>query len=118
MIFPAIKYFIAGKIIPQPQPSKGATYARKIAKEDGRIDWNEPARVLWNRVRAFTPWPGAFTFQQVDGKQRLLKIWSAEVTPEQRGKPGEVLSRDKTGIVVRAGTDALRITELQREGGR
>ena len=53
--------YVAGKIQPQPQPAEGASYAPKIKKEDGRIDWNLPAQEIWNRLRAFTPWPGAFT---------------------------------------------------------
>ena len=54
--------YVAGKIKPTPQPSEGASHAPKIKKEDGRIDWNQPARTILNRLRAFTPWPGAFTF--------------------------------------------------------
>ena len=54
--------YVAGKIQPQPQPAEGVSHAPKIKKEDGRIDWNLPAQTIWNRLRAFTPWPGAFTF--------------------------------------------------------
>jgi len=54
--------FVAGKVQPQPQPVEGVGHAPKIKKEDGRIDWNLPAKTIWNRLRAFTPWPGAFTF--------------------------------------------------------
>ncbi len=53
--------YVTGKIQPQAQPAEGASYAAKIKKEDGRIDWNQPAHVIWNHLRAFTPWPGAFT---------------------------------------------------------
>ena len=53
--------YVAGKILPQPQPAEGSTYAAKIKKEDGKIDWHRPAVQIWNRLRAFTPWPGAFT---------------------------------------------------------
>ena len=87
-------------------------------KEDGRIDWTQSGRVIWNRIRAFTPWPGAFTFQDAQPKPRLLKVWKAEVCLDQQGRPAEVLSCDKTGIVVGCGQHALRITEVQREGGR
>ncbi len=58
-----------GKSSRQPQPAAGVSHAAKIKKEDGRIDWNLPARTIWNRLRAFTPWPGAFTF--------LPKQWRA-----------------------------------------
>jgi methionyl-tRNA formyltransferase len=130
--------FVAGKIQPQPQPVEGVSHAPKIKKEDGRIDWNLPAKTIWNRLRAFTPWPGAFTFWlgvppsggngiHIGGppeggtpnKPRpiLLKIWKAEIV-EQSGGAGEILSADKNGITVGCGNNALRILELQREGGR
>ena len=110
--------FVAGRIIPRPQPATGASYARKVTKEDGRIDWSQPARALWNRVRAFTPWPGTFTFQQAEPRSRLLKIGSAEVDPQSSGPPGTILKADRSGIVVGCGELALRILQLQREGGR
>ncbi len=116
--------YIAGKITPQPQPAEGSSYAAKIKKEDGQIDWNSPAEKIWNRLRAFTPWPGAFTFY--DGK--LLKIWKATFAQEacyegiflhRSGlKAGTILSADKNGILVLCGKDALMVFELQREGGR
>ena len=109
--------YVAGKIQPMPQPAAGASYAAKIKKEDGRMDWNQPAQTLWNRLRAFTPWPGAFTFLKAEPRPRLLKIWKAEVV-EKSGGVGEVLSADKTGIVVGCGQSALRVLELQREGGK
>jgi methionyl-tRNA formyltransferase len=105
--------------------------APKIKKEDGRIDWNQPAKTIWHRLRAFTPWPGAFTFlpalpsvgrasPQAEvsiQKPQLLKIWNAEVV-EHSGEAGTVLSADKNGIVVGCGQNALRILELQIAGGR
>jgi methionyl-tRNA formyltransferase len=130
--------YVAGKIQPKAQPAEGVSYAAKIKKEDGRIDWSQPARTIWNRLRAFTPWPGAFTFwlgvppsggnairteEPPKGgnpsplRPILLKIWKAEIA-EKTGVAGEVLSADKTGIVVGCGENALRILELQREGGR
>ncbi len=139
--------YVTGKIQPAPQPAAGVSHAAKIKKEDGRIDWNQPAQTIWNRLRAFTPWPGAFTFlpKAMEGTasvpssatsrgsdktlpSKMLKIWKAEVV-EQSGvgacrdeaskrRPGEVLSADKTGMVVGCGQNALRVLELQREGGR
>jgi methionyl-tRNA formyltransferase len=109
--------FVAGKIQPVPQSAEGASHAPRIKKEDGRIDWNLPAKTVWNRLRAFTPWPGAFTSLAGKPNPHLLKIWKAE-TVEQSGRMGELLSADKNGIVVACGKDALRILELQREGGR
>jgi methionyl-tRNA formyltransferase len=117
LLVETIPAYLEGTIKPQPQPPEGSTYAAKIKKEDGKIDWIRPAVQNWNRLRAFTPWPGAFTFLQAEPRLQLLKIWKAEVV-EQTGPVGTVLSADKTGIVVGCGRDALRILELQREGGR
>ncbi len=110
--------YVAGKITPRPQPAEGGGYARKITKEDGHLDWTQPARVLWNRVRAFTPWPGAFTFLPGEPKPCRLKIRAADVTESFTGRPGEILRADKAGIVVGCGAQALRILSLQQEGGR
>jgi methionyl-tRNA formyltransferase len=109
--------YVAGKIQPRPQGAGQATHAPKIKKEDGRIDWRWPARAVWNRVRAFAPWPGAFTFLPAQPQPQLLKIWQAEVVP-QNGAPGEILSADKSGILIGCGQNALRVTMVQREGGR
>ena len=109
--------YVAGKIVPQPQSAAGATYAAKIKKEDGQINWQLPAPEIWNRLRAFTPWPGAFTHLAGTGQPTLLKIWRA-VPETQAGRAGEVLAADKTGIVVGCGQGSLRILELQREGGK
>ena len=113
-----IPAYVAGKIKPQKQPTEGASYARKIKKEDGRIDWNLPARRIWNMVRAFVPWPVAFTYLPEKDKTHLLKIWSAVEEPGMNGAPGTVLRADKSGLVVACGEDALRILTLQREGGK
>ena len=137
LLVQTIPDYVAGKIQPRPQPAEGVSLAPKIKKEDGRIDWSLPARTLRNRLRAFTPWPGAFTFlrttvegnassapQSTKGQgsdealpSTLLKIWKAEVI-EQSGEAGTILSADKSGIVVACGRGALRILELQREGSR
>jgi methionyl-tRNA formyltransferase len=129
LLVETIPDYVAGKIQSKAQPAEGASYAAKIKKEDGKIDWNEPAEKILNRLRAFTPWPGAFTFlrnaehrsagRAMIGvpKPQLLKIWKAEVV-EKSGGAGEILSADKNGIVVACGKNALRILELQREGGR
>ena len=110
--------YLAGKIVLRPQPAEGASYARKITKEDGRLDFYQPARTLWNRIRAFTPWPGAFAFQPASPKPRLLKIWEAKVDEDVTGRPGQILSADKAGVIVGCGQHALRILSLQQEGGR
>jgi methionyl-tRNA formyltransferase len=109
--------YVAGRIQPHPQPAEGASYARKITKEDGHIDWSRPARTIWNQVRGLIPWPGAFSFLPAQPQPHLLKIWKAQVA-DFSGSPGEIMQVDKTGIVVGCGEKALRVLEIQREGGR
>jgi methionyl-tRNA formyltransferase len=110
--------YVAGRITPRPQPAEGVSYARKITKDDGRLDWNLPARTLWNRVRGLTPWPGTYTFLPGEGPPVMLKIWQAVPLGPSGGQPGEILQADKAGVVVACGEGALRILTLQREGGR
>ena len=112
-----IPEYVAGHLRPRPQPAEGVSHAPKIKKQDGQIDWTQPARAVWNRVRAMIPWPGAFTRLPTEWHSHLLKIWEVEVTP-LLGQPGHVLRADKSGIVVGCGADALRLLVLQREGGR
>jgi methionyl-tRNA formyltransferase len=116
LLMETIPDYVGGKIQPKPQ-SEDVTYAPKIKKEDGRIDWKLPAQTILNRLRAFMPWPGAFTFLKSESKPCLLKIWKAEVI-QKTGEPGEILSADSHGIAIGCGKDALKILELQREGGR
>ena len=117
LLVSTIRDHAAGKIRPRPQPAEGASLARKLNREDGRLDWKLTAGELWNRVRAFTPWPGAFTHLPAQPQPHLLKIWRAEVV-EGRGGAGDVLAAGKTELVVACGAGALRLLEVQREGGR
>jgi methionyl-tRNA formyltransferase len=110
--------YLAGRLTPQPQPTEGATYARKISKEDGRLDWTRPAREVWNRIRGLNPWPGTYTYLAAAPRPRLLKIHAASVGLATGGAPGEILSADRTGLVVACGQGAVGLTEVQREGGR
>jgi methionyl-tRNA formyltransferase len=118
LLIPTLNDFAAGRIRATPQNHAEATHVRKIKKEEGQLEWSQSAGVLQNRIRAFTPWPGAFTFQKVNEKPRLLKIQRAEVDMNATGAPGTVLVADASGIVVACGEGALRIVKLQREGGR
>ena len=99
------------------QDHKKATYAPKLKKEDGAIDWENSADKIHNRIRAFTPWPGCFT--RLDKK--ILKIWKAKPAADKPGpksKPGAILETNKNGILVKTGKGALNIEELQLEGSR
>jgi len=113
MIVEALRKMEAGQLASVPQPEEGVTYAAKIAKEEAKLDFSLPAEVLWRRVRAFNPFPGAQG--QVDGV--TVKLWNAELAPGQ-GEPGQVLAADAQGIVVACGEGALRLLELQKPGGK
>lgn len=109
--------YIVGRTHPCVQTSEGATYAPRIKKEEGHLNWGQPARALWNRVRGLLPWPGAFTFLPASPTPHLLKVWQAEPV-EGSGLPGEVLQADRNGIVIACGQGALRTLVVQLEGGR
>jgi methionyl-tRNA formyltransferase len=109
--------WVQGRIEARPQPTEGVSNARKITKEDGRVDWSQPARVIWNRLRAFTPWPGTYCFLPAEPKPQFLKLHTARPV-EGSGQPGSVMGADSHGVVVTCGEGALCVTELQLEGGR
>ncbi|HEX5389546.1 MAG TPA: methionyl-tRNA formyltransferase [Burkholderiaceae bacterium] len=99
-----------------PQPTEGVTYAHKIEKHEALIDWTLPAEVLARRVRAFDPFPGALTHHGSDN----LKVWAAEAEREaaEASPPGTVLEASAGGVRVATGQGVLRLTELQRAGGK
>lgn len=94
-----------------PQAADLATYAPKLKKSDGRLDWRAPASALSLRVRAMSPWPG--TSARLDG--HVLKIHAAREAAGF-GDPGEVISAGPEGVVVAAGAGSLALRELQVEG--
>jgi len=97
-----------------PQDPEEATYASKLKKSDGRLDWALPARELYNRIRGFNPWPGCF-IELRQPKPLLIKVLKARVVPGQ-GQPGEILSVEGAGPVIQTGAQALRLLEVQPEG--
>ena len=102
-------------LLPTVQPADGVTYAHKIDKAEGLIDWRLPAEVIARRVRAFDPFPGASTASPA----RLVKVWRAGAVPLRSGAaPGTVLEVDGNGITVACGEGALCLCELQRAGGK
>ena len=105
---------LASPLTPRPQGAVGATYAAKITKEEARIDWSRAAASIERQVRAFDPDPGAFTFLAGD----MLKVWRAAVVSGASGAQGAVLDVDRQGVLVACGHDALRLTEMQRAGGK
>jgi methionyl-tRNA formyltransferase len=99
---------------PRPQDAAAATYAARITKQEAEIDWRRPAAEIERQVRAFNPAPGAST--RLDGV--VLKIWRTHQESGTAGAVGVVSAADPDGIVVGCGAGSLRITELQRAGGK
>jgi methionyl-tRNA formyltransferase len=102
-----------GRVDAVPQPRDGASYARKISRDDAAIDWRVPALAIDRQVRALNPTPGAVT--SLAGK--AIKIWAAEPVAGPVGAPGTVVRADRGGLVVACGEGALAVSELQRAGG-
>ncbi len=102
-------------LVPVPQDPSKRSYAPPLKKEDGRINWSREADEIDRQVRAFNPWPGAFTFWE--GK--LLKICKGKVREGiSKGKPGSVVWTGTDFIEVDTGKGSYLITELQIEGKR
>jgi methionyl-tRNA formyltransferase len=105
----------AGTIEARPQDGTQASYAGKVTPEDARIDWDQPGASIVNRVRAFSPRPGAWTM--LDG--RRLKVWRARAAGQPgRGEPGSFADGAEGSLVVATGDGALVLDEVQPEGGR
>jgi methionyl-tRNA formyltransferase len=101
----------------RPQSDAEATLAPMLKKADGRIDWAMASERICNRIRGFSPWPGSMT---AAGGGKTLRIWRAR--PERGGEvvgpSGQVLEVDAEGPLVAAGSGAVRLLEVQPEGGR
>ena len=109
----------------QPQDETLVTYAPQIKRDDARIDWSISAADLWRRVRAFNPWPVAFTTWRGE-ELRILEAWPLErnsgaepgtILPAQR-LPQEVGDEPVETFVVQTGSGRLAIRQLQRPGRR
>lgn len=107
----ALPLIEAGKLTPVKQDDSLSCYAPLIKKEDGLIDWKRSSDEIYSQIRAFNPWPGAFTYSS----GRMLKIWEAQPVSGS-GRPGEILGTDKDSFTVACGSEAMKILSLQPEG--
>ncbi len=114
LVVEALEGLAQGRLEARPQPAEGVTFADKLVREEGRLDWNRPAAELERLVRAFTPWPGAW-FEAGGGKEReRIKVLAAALAEDpRRHAPGTVADERLT---VSCGDGALRILRLQRAG--
>lgn len=99
-----------------PQDHAQATYAGKLSREDGEIDWTKTREEIDRRIRAMNPWPGAYTWLPMEEGPRKLKVYAGIMHHCEIGAPGTVVRTDKHGILVAAGTCGILLRDVQLEG--
>ena len=101
------------------QPAEGVTYAKKLSKDEARIDWTRPAAELAWRIRGFNPAPVAWTELPGDAAPERVRFWNARaLTLAAQAEPGTVLEANSHGLSIATGDGVLVVTELQRPGGK
>ncbi|MBI4125297.1 MAG: methionyl-tRNA formyltransferase [Deltaproteobacteria bacterium] len=101
-----------GRLKPRPQDSSKIVLAPKLKKEDGHLDFSQPAEKLYNRVRALNPWPGTFCYLN----KKMLKVWEAAPVKMQSQKPPGAVIENREGLIVACGQGAFCLLEVQLEG--
>lgn len=106
--------WLDGEIQPQRQDDRLATVAGRVRKSDGQVDWCAPAELLWRMSRAYTPWPGLFTF----AGERRVTLWQVRPVPDWQGDelPGEIVMQYYDELIVATGQGALVLEEVQLAG--
>ena len=113
MLLDVIRQMENGTLKETPQDPESATYMKTISKEAGKIDFSQPAKQIQCQIRAFDPWPSAYT--SLEGK--TFKFWAADVVENtEEIEPGTVVYVDKKTLIVKCGKDALSLREVQMEG--
>ena len=105
-----------GSAVEIPQVDAESSYAHRLTKEDGIIDWSWPAARVHNLIRGLHPWPHAFSF--VKGKRIILRRSTVEAAGPERLPPGTILEAEGDRLIVATGEGALRVLEIQAEGKR
>ena len=107
-----LKRLCAGELLAEKQDDSLSNYAPMMKKEDGQIDWNQPAATVHNLVRGLDPWPGAYTHLG----DEVLKLSATSVVVDLSGEPGTVLQADADGVRIACAEGALLIGQLQLPG--
>ena len=108
--------YLHGEIVPQPQPADGVTYCPKIDKADAQIDWSKSASEIDRLVRAYTPWPGAFTWWQ-DQMMKILRVSESAIKQtSELATPGTVVRLPDGSIGVVCGSGIIVLKEIQLAG--
>jgi len=113
LMIETLEGLLSGTVHPRPQDHSQATFAPTLKKEDGRIDFHLGAQEIWNRLRGFQPWPGAFT--SLRGKN--LSVWDARPV-EKKAEPGELMIEDNHFVVGCGDRTSLELLVVQPEGKR
>ena len=121
LILSTLEKLEAGTITLKPQPSEGSTYAGRLTKELGDIDWSKDAVSIERLIRGLNPWPSAYT----RWKGKTVKLWAAKALPQdavkemgehEKGAFGQIVRCDRHCLTVQTGEGLLDIRELQLEG--
>ena len=111
LLLETLPAYIAGEIKPVPQDASQVTFSPNISPEEERLDWNKPARDIFNQIRGMYPWPVAHTL--LDGKR--FKIYEADLA-EGQGQAGHIIEKNKKSLVVATGQGAISLKTVQPAG--
>lgn len=114
LVLDTLRGIAAGKLTPRPQNNDEATYAPLLKKEDGRIDWNRPAQEIYNRMRGFAPWPGAYT----SFRGQTCHLWAEPFSLRilTGSPPGAILQEDTQILIACGHATLLRLLSVKVQG--
>ena len=114
LLIETIRDFSIGSLKQKRQPKDGITYAEKVRKNEGKIDWTSSASDIEKKVKALNPWPGVWFENEVNHRKTIIKVHSVEIIEENFGKKAGTVLDEK--LTIACGSSALRILTLQRSG--
>ena len=114
LVLATLRGLVSGNLVPHPQDNDQATYAPLLKKEDGRIDWNLPAQQIYNRMRGFTPWPGAYT----SFRGQVCHLWAEPFSLQTLtgSGPGTIFREDTQVLIACGHATLLRLLSVKVEG--